>query len=91
MKTKWMIVPVEPTEEMLEAGHKAIPCICISAYTSRGLVAPDCPRCSLVDEENIYMAMLVPRLRHGSRLRNDCRQKRKGFWLLKQAAMFGLP
>lgn len=37
-------------ERIKQIVEKYVPCHCDTAYKDRGLVAPDCPRCSFVDE-----------------------------------------
>lgn len=44
------MTPPTPTAAQREAVYRLIPCICDPAYTVRGLIQPDCPRCHYADE-----------------------------------------
>jgi hypothetical protein len=56
LQVSWLIgqiIKARLTIEKLKEMIRIIPCTCDEAYRSRGLTAPDCPRCNYVDEDLI--------------------------------------
>ena len=51
------IKQLEEENQKLKEMIRAIPCTCDEAYKSRGLTAPDCPRCNYVDENGEFQVV----------------------------------
>jgi len=57
IETQKKVCVLEAENQKLKEMIRAIPCTCDEAYKSRGLTAPDCPRCNYVDENGEFQVV----------------------------------